>query len=223
MKIALIGYKGFVGRVLFKKLNMVGVGRDNYDEMKKGEYDIVINCAMPSKRFWAFNNPFDDFKATVELTADIFYNWKFKKLIQISTVSARCQLDHPYGVNKTVAEYLVLSKKNNLVVRLGALFGEGLDKGTIFDMLNGNKIFVSKESRYNYISTEKAAEIILKKLNESGVVEVGAKDTISLKAISDYFRLNINFGEKFEEQFTKNPDENYPEAKEVLKFMEKIK
>lgn len=223
MKIALIGYKGFVGRALFKELDVIGVDRDNYEKKKKDWYDMVINSAMPSKRFWAWNNPWDDFKATVELTADIFYNWKFEKLIQISTVSARCQLNHPYGVNKAAAEIIVLSRKNNLVIRLGALFGEGLDKGVIFDMLNGKEVFVAKESRYNYISTAKAAEIISKKINEFGIIEVGAKDTISLKEISDYFKLNVNFRERFEEQFTENPDEDYPEAKEVLEFIEKMR
>ena len=221
MNIALIGYKGFVGSAIFKKIKAVGIDRNNYERMKENEYDIIINCAMPSKRFWALNNPLDDFKATVGLTADIFYNWRYKKLIQISSVSARCQLDHPYGVNKSAAESIVLSNKNNLVLRLGALFGEGLDKGVIFDMLNGNEIFVLGESRYNYISTEKVADIVLSKLNESGVVDVGARDSISLKEVADYFKINVKFGERFEEQVTENPSDNYPEAKEVLKFMEK--
>ena len=82
---------------------------------------------------------------------------------------------------------------------------------------------MAKESRYNYISTAKAAEIISKKINEFGIIEVGAKDTISLKEISDYFKLNVNFRERFEEQFTENPDEDYPEAKEVLEFIEKMR
>ena len=225
MRIALIGYDGFVGRALYKKIlnnkfDVIGVNRSNYDGFKEYVFDIIINAAMPSKRFWALNNPFDDFDATVRLTADLIYNWKYKKFVQISTVSARCQLDHPYGINKACAENLVLNKsKKNLIIRLGALFGKGLDKGVIFGMKKGNKIFVSRDSRYNYISTDKAAEIIIQKLDESGILEIGAKDQISLKEIANYFKWNIDFGNKFESQHTENPDENYPKARKVLKFM----
>ena len=224
MKIALIGFEGFVGKALFNKLKdnneVIGINRNNFNELQEDNYDIIINSAMPSKRFWALNNPLEDFEATVKLTAEIVYNWKYKKLIQISTVSARCQLDHPYGINKLTAETLVLNhSKKNLIIRLGGLFGEGLDKGVIFDILEGNELFLNGDSKYNYISTKKAAEIIAKKLDQNGIIDVGAKDQISLKEIADDLNLDPKFGDKFESQHTENPDEDYPEAKEVLKFI----
>ena len=228
-RIALIGYKGFVGRALFEKLkenrhDVTGVSRDNYESNKKQEFGTLINSAMPSKRYWALENPMQDFDATVRLTADLVYGWKWKKFVQVSTVSARCQLDHPYGINKLCAETLVLNRsKSSLVFRLGALFGEGLDKGVIFDMLKGNKIFLSGNSRYNYISTGKASEIMAKKIGEKGIIEVGAKDQISLKEISDNLNLDVEFGDRLESQHTENPDDDYPESKEILKFMSNIK
>ncbi|MBL7095375.1 hypothetical protein ISS22_15535 [candidate division KSB1 bacterium] len=229
MKIALLGYKGFIGRALFKMLedsehNVVCIGRDDYEKYKGDEFDLIINSAMPSKRFWAVDNPLDDFDATARLTADIVYNWKWKKIVQISTVSARCQLDHPYGINKKSAEVLVLNKSpKNLVIRLGGLFGAGLDKGAVFDISNGKKVFVSGESKYNFIDVDKAAEIIVKKMDKKGIVEVGAKDQISLKDIAKYFNKDVEFGERIESQHTENPDDDYPEAKEILKYVENAK
>ena len=228
-RIALLGYKGFVGSALFKKLkesgyDITGVSRDSYEKYKNEEFDIIINSAMPSKRFWAVNNPMDDFDATVRLTADLVYGWKYKKFVQISTVSARCQLDHPYGLNKKCAETLVLNKsENNLVVRLGGLYGPGLDKGAVFDIIKGNKIYVHGDSKYNFIDVEKAAEIIVKKIDKKGIIEVGAKDQISLREIAEHFKLDVDFGDRFESQHTENPEDDYPEAKEILKFMDEVK
>ena len=42
---------------------------------------------MPSGRFAAKNKPLDDFRETVQKTADLFYGWKFRRFVQISSVS----------------------------------------------------------------------------------------------------------------------------------------
>src|SRR3989344_5514186 len=110
--IAVIGFKGYVGGALYQELlnsaryAVVGVSRENYSIMKEQDFDIIINCAMPSARFWAKNHPAEDFIETVKKTADLLYGWKFKKFVQISTVSARCQLDTVYGRHKAAAENL---------------------------------------------------------------------------------------------------------------------
>src|SRR3989344_3420667 len=101
--IAVVGARGYLGSAICRALpnypeyQVMPVTRENYDEMKASEYDILINCAMPSARFWAKNNPEKDFVETVEKTAKLLYGWKFKKFVQISTISARSQLDTVYG------------------------------------------------------------------------------------------------------------------------------
>ena len=70
MQVALIGCNGFVGSSIKKYLiqskhTTTFVDRRNFEEKKNFEYDIVINAAMPSKRFWAKNNP--DISDLVEL------------------------------------------------------------------------------------------------------------------------------------------------------------
>ena len=52
---------------------------------------------MPSKRFWAKNNPELDYAETVTKTKNILSDFKFEKIIHVSTVSARCQLNTVYG------------------------------------------------------------------------------------------------------------------------------
>lgn len=231
MKVAIIGASGFVGKKLLKVFTdkgtyeVVPVIRNNYEaEKAKGiEYDLIVHSAMPSKRWWAANNPLDDFDATVRLTADILYNWKHKKLALISSVSARIQTNHPYGRHKHVAEVLTTDfNSNNLIFRLGGLYGEGLNKGVVFDMIEGNEVFMTEDSAFNYINTETAATLIEQQIHKSGIIDIGARDTITIGEIANHFGFKVNFGKRKEFQFTENPQENYPEAREILNYIEKI-
>jgi nucleoside-diphosphate-sugar epimerase len=230
-KIAIIGANGFVGKMLFDvfmetgKYDITTVTRNNYETVKAQNisFDLIIHSAMPSKRWWAANNPLDDFDATVRLTADILYHWKFKKIVLVSSVSARMQTSHPYGRHKHVAEVLVSDyNQDNLIFRLGGLYGQGLDKGVIFDMIEGNEVFMSKDSAFNYIDTKKATQLMLDNIEEKGIVDIGAKDTITIGDIATHFNLNVSFGNRKEFQFTEKPKENFPEAKEVLTFVQQI-
>ena len=91
--VALIGANGFVGKSIKKYiLNdkskiLTCVTRKNYEAAKyEKEYDILINASMPSKRFWAKQNPKLDFCETVEKTFNIVNDWKSSKIIQISSI-----------------------------------------------------------------------------------------------------------------------------------------
>jgi len=228
IKTALIGASGFVGRAFEHVLRksgthqVVSVTRASFDDLSKEEYDLIIHTAMPSKRWWAMNHPLDDFDATVGLTAKILYQWKFKKLLLVSSVSARIQLDHPYGRHKYLAEELVLKQTaNHLVCRLGGLYGAGLDKGVIFDMMQGNQVFMTPDSAFNYIDTFKACEIMLDRSNESGLIEVGARNTINIGEIAKHFNWKVEFGQRKEFQDTLNPPADYPDAAEVLDYIQK--
>lgn len=225
--IAVIGYNGYVGSAFYNQLvkvpenSVVGVTRENYNEMKEKSYDIVINCAMPSGRFWAKNNPEEDFKETVQKTADLLKDWKFKKFIQISTVSARTQLDTVYGKHKAEAEALC-NFGNNLIVRLGAIYSESSEKGALADILAGKKVYVSGESKYSFISLTYCAKWIASNLDRSGLVELGGKNAITLKKVADHIGKNIEFeGEVFNLEVESKED--LPEANEVLSFIGSLK
>lgn len=224
MKLGVIGCDGFVGSALCRfisktKNELVKINRNNYSDFINTKFDILINTATPSKRYWALNNPLDDFKATVGLTAEIVYNWHYDKLVQISTVSAKYQLDHPYGINKYLAEQLVVKHNaNNLILRLGNLFGEGLNKGIVYDIIRGNPLFVSSDSQYTFIDVDKAAEIIFSKLEKSGIENINSKNSISLKEIANELDLDIGFGDRYECQ-PDSGDSGCPDVAEVLQYI----
>ncbi|PIP69162.1 hypothetical protein CO033_01120 [Candidatus Nomurabacteria bacterium CG_4_9_14_0_2_um_filter_32_10] len=225
--IGLFGASGFVGKKLHTSLIKKGyavfpITRDNYSEHIGKFYDIVINSAMPSARFLAKIDPEKDFKETVQKTADIFYNCTFNKFIQISTVSARCQLDTVYGKHKLAAEN-ICNCDNNLIIRLTSMFADNLEKGVLIDMLKDQKVFVDKESRYSFADIDFVTDYIASNLDKSGLLEVGAHNSVKLKDIAKYLGVNIEFDGTLDIQEIENNDKELPDAREVFKFIDNYK
>ena len=239
--IAVIGANGYVGRAICDALylnntnpdridtfGVFEVTRDNY-ELRRREritnpltpYHVVINCAMPGKRLWANVNPKKDYIETVEKTKELLNNWSYNKFIQISTISARCEADTVYGSHRLEAEKLCQAKKiDSFIIRLTAMYSENLSRGSLFDIANGNKVYINENSRFSFISRKFVGEWIVKNLNRSGLIELGAKNTISLKEIANHLGVTVAFGERVDVQEIANPEPDFPDAREVLLFME---
>ena len=223
--VAVIGANGYVGKALYDALvqlpqySVTAVTRGNYAEMQKKSFDIVINSAMPSARFKAKNDPAWDFAETVSKTADILYSWKYTKFVQVSTVSARCQLDTVYGRHKAAAEKLC-DFGTNLIVRLGAMYSNDLSKGVLVDMMEGKKVFVDGDSRYCFASRDFVASWIATHLDRSGVVEIGGREAISLRDVAAHLGKTISFEGTLDHQEIENSDPKLPLARDVLDFLD---
>ncbi|HEY4507132.1 MAG TPA: NAD(P)-dependent oxidoreductase [Candidatus Paceibacterota bacterium] len=226
--VAIFGANGFVGKKIYEGLVATGkytvtpVTRDNYQENVGKFYNIIINSAMPGARFWAQNNPDKDFIETVQKTANLIYGCKFDKFVQISTLSARCQLDTIYGRHKLAAEK-ISDYGSNLIFRLGAMFGDGLKKGVLVDMLKGQKVFVSKESRYNFCDVAFIGSYIASHLDLEGIIEIGAFNTVCLADIAEYLNTESQFSGQTEIQEIQNPIQEMPDAKKVYEYLDKAK
>lgn len=221
--IGLFGANGFVGKKLHRSLIAKGYGvtpitRNNYQEHIGKFYNIVINSAMPATRFLAKKNPQKDFEETVKKTADIFYGCTFDKFVQISTVSARCQLDTAYGRHKLAAED-ICNDGRNLIFRLTAMFSDNLKKGVLVDMINGEKVFVDKESRYGFADVNFVVDYIAANLDKNGIIEVGARNSVSLIEIANFLGIEVEFDGFLDIQEVQGPNEDFPDAKEVFNFM----
>lgn len=228
ISIAVVGANGYIGSALCrmlgdkKTIQVIPVIRDSYNVLSQEKYDVVINCATGSKRFWASQNPEQDYIETVEKTENLINKWNYNKFIQISTVSARCELDSTYGKHKLLAENLCQSVKNCLIVRLTATYGPSLSKGVLIDILKGN-VYVSGESRYAFSPLSFVSAWIANHLDRNGLVEVGAKNTISLQEVADRLNLKVKFEGRVENQEIHNPEKTFPDAADVLFFMNNMK
>ena len=228
ISIAVVGANGYVGSALYSALACnvdyaaTAVIRANHADMRRRSFDVLINAAMPSGRFWAKNNPDKDFQETAQKTADLVYGWRYGTFVQISTVSARCQLDTVYGRHKAAAEK-ICGFGENLIVRLGPMYSKGLSKGVVMDMLQGRKVFVDEQSRYAFAPLEFVASWVAANLGRSGIIEVGARNAIRLREVADHLGGNVEFEGAVDNQEIQNPDDEYPDAREVLAFLDAMR
>lgn len=227
-RIGVVGANGYLGSALYAALSLsaqnitLPVTRENYSEMRKENFDILINCAMPAARFWAKQNPAADFKETVERTADLLYGWQYRKLVQVSTVSARCQLDTIYGRHKAAAESLC-DAGVNLIIRLGAIYSDTLTKGVLMDMVQNRTVFVAADSRYCFTPLGFLANWIASNLDRSGLVEVGSHNAISLREVAQFLGSTSAFEGAVDHQEIEHPEPDFPSAREVLDFLDRWK
>ena len=90
---------------------------------------------------------------------------------------------------------------------MGGMIGNNLKKNLIFDLLNNLPLRFTLNSRFQFIDTKKAVEIIFKiirkKDNENKIFNLSGKGQISVKKIIKIFRLNnpskkVNFFKEME-------------------------
>lgn len=221
--IAIIGSNGFVGKVMFQKahesgFSVLGVTRENYQlACKKDEIDYVINCAMPSGRFWAKNNTALDFQETVEKTFHIKTDFPEAKIVQISSISARLQSDTVYGRHKLSAEAL-LDPSADLIIRLGPLYHSSMTKGALIDITKNEKVFLSGSTKYAFTPLGWACSNILNNLECCGILEVGAKGYVILKDLSVAIKSESLFEGEIDDQIFLDGNDDRPSASQVIDF-----
>ena len=224
--IGIIGYKGFVGNAIYLKIKgkKISIQRSNYLKFKKKKFDIIINSSMPSRRFWAKQNPKLDFKETVLKTKFFIENYNYKKFIHISSISARCETKSVYGKNKKKSESLVKKIKNYLIVRLGPMYGKKLTKGVILDMINNKTVYLDKNSNYSFTSVEWVADWIIKNLSiKNKTIEIGSKNFIKLKNLAKNINSKSKFMGRVDNQIIKSNILFNSDTNDVYNYIKKIK
>ena len=188
--IFILGGHGFVGSAyarLFLRENVPfeAITRETYAKFVGSTCDILINANGNSRKFLASESPLADFAASVTSVRSSLIDFKFKKYVFLSTsdVYANCTSpahtredavihpDHlsPYGFHKFLAELCVQHRAAEwLVIRQGGFVGPGLKKNAVFDVLHGDKLWAHPESRYQFISTDDSARLVMQLL-ESGI------------------------------------------------------
>jgi hypothetical protein len=155
MKRALIGHTGFVGGTLLAAGGFThGFNSRDFRDMRGAEFDEVVCAGIPAVKYLANREPEQD-RAAIGALLEVLVTVRAGRFILISTIDVYPDpaqpLDeatvleglpnHPYGLHRFEVEQFVASRfPNHAVVRLPALFGEGMKKNALYDLLHGNQV-----------------------------------------------------------------------------------
>ena len=152
---ALIGYTGFVGDTI----NRSGwpfaarFNTANIEKMRGQRFDTVI-CAGVYAEKWKANSSPDADWSSIQRLIEVLDTVSAKRFVLVSTVDVYPVplgvteedapprgTDEAYGRHRLELEYWIAQKfPRHHILRLPALFGPGLKKNAIFDLLVGNLV-----------------------------------------------------------------------------------
>jgi len=150
MRDALIGYTGFVGGNLFRQhVFSANFNTKNIHEIIGESFDLVVCAGVKAQKWYANAHPEEDL-ADIQALIDILEKVEIKRFVLISTIDVyphavgvnedtvidESQLQ-AYGKNRLYLEKWVASHfKDHHIVRLPGLFGYGLKKNFLYDLMN---------------------------------------------------------------------------------------
>lgn len=203
-----LGGGGFVGSAFVRRAAALGeehraVTRDLYDSLAGTGCDLLVNANGNSRKYRAEEDPAWDFDASVRSVMRSLIDFTYDTYVYISSVavyhdpgahdetSEGVAIDpaalSSYGMHKYLAEQLVRRyAKRWLIVRLGGVVGPGLVKGPVLDLVRGDRLWVSPRSEFQYIHTDRLAEVVDQLLaagHLNQVVNVTGRGALPLAAI----------------------------------------
>ncbi|WP_439519106.1 NAD-dependent epimerase/dehydratase family protein [Hydrogenophaga sp.] len=162
---ALIGHTGFVGGNLVHQAEFGALYNSrNIDDIDGKAYSHIVVTAAQARKWWANQNPQEDWSGIERLLASLA-RCRARQVTLISTIdvlgssAGLTELDVPvaeemtaYGQHRLKLEEAVRSQfEQVLVVRLPGLFGLGLKKNVIFDLLQHNALEnINPRSSFQY-------------------------------------------------------------------------
>ncbi len=197
MKTALIGYTGFVGTNINNQNKFTKLyNTRNINEIVGEDFGLIVNAGVRAVVWIANQNPEEDLNAIKDLTRHI-KKTRTKFIVQISTVDVyptpigqdedseiNMKDLKPYGKNRLWLEQWVESEypNNHLIIRLPALFGQGLKKNFLYDLIYRVPPILQEDTYNNLRSNLSKVEIELLdscyKLTESNTynLAIGPED-----------------------------------------------
>lgn len=149
---ALIGYTGFVGSNLLSQSNFdVCFNTTNTDEMRSKSFDTVFCAGVSGTKWLANKNPEEDWRKIGCLLENL-RTVQARRFVLISTVDVYApplqvtessplhpDVLQPYGKHRYQVEEFARSQFPNLhIIRLPGIYGRGLKKNQIYDLLHDN-------------------------------------------------------------------------------------
>jgi nucleoside-diphosphate-sugar epimerase len=151
MRAALIGHTGFVGGNLLREYPFAARYHSaNIDAIAGAHFDLVVCAGAPAAKWKANQDPIAD-RANLGRLMAALDRVTARRFVLISTVDVygrAISVDEEcppsgasaYGRHRLELEQFVRERFHALIVRLPALFGPGLKKNAVYDLINNNQI-----------------------------------------------------------------------------------
>lgn len=150
---ALIGHTGFVGGNLDRQTHFTHRFNTSNIESLAGEtFDLVVCAGAPAEKWKANADPEAD-RASLARLSEALFRCNAQRVILISTIDVYpsprgvdedTAIDAgqaaPYGRHRVELERAIADRFDTLVVRLPGLFGPGLKKNAIYDLMHDNQV-----------------------------------------------------------------------------------
>lgn len=214
MKSCLIGYTGFVGGNLDSQYKFdYKYNSKNINDIIGKEFDLVVCAGVRAQKWLANTYPNQDINEIKNLTEKI-KTIKTKKFVLISTIDVyKNPIDvnenkgidlenlHPYGKNRIDLEnWIIENFEESLIVRLPALFGQGLKKNFIYDLITVIPSTIMKEKFESILSevNEQEKNILKESYTKdlNGNFNLNNDITIDIKNILKDILTSVDFTSK---------------------------
>ncbi|WP_108722169.1 NAD-dependent epimerase/dehydratase family protein [Gorillibacterium timonense] len=200
MTTCLIGYTGFVGSTLLRNTTFDDLyNTKNADDIREKHYDLVVCAAAPAVKWKANQNPEEDL-LNIRTIMENLKTITATKFVLVSTVDVyKTPIDvnedtpinpdevSPYGRHRYYLEQFVEDNfPNYLIVRLPGLFGEGLKKNFIYDLIHTNCLHLThRDSNFQFYNMEFLWNDIMKALDLNLSLVNFVVEPVSAKEIAD--------------------------------------
>ena len=141
---ALIGHTGFVGSNILEQSSFDKCyNSKNIESIAGEEFDTIVCAGVSSVKWKANQDPHIDFQQ-IERLIHCLDTATFKKLVLISTIAVYDNpADSAYGRHRLYLETYLNNKYDEVfIIRLPSLFGKGLKKNVIYDLINRDYRFL---------------------------------------------------------------------------------
>jgi nucleoside-diphosphate-sugar epimerase len=170
MTSALIGHSGFVGGNLADQHAFDAFfNSKNIEEITGQHFELLVISAMPAAKWLANRDPASD-RATLDRLVGCLRRSEARQVVLISTVdvypspilvnedsSIDPEAQQPYGRHRYRLEREVSAHfRKVLIARLPALFGPGLKKNAIYDLLHDNEVHkIHSQGSFQFYNVER--------------------------------------------------------------------
>jgi hypothetical protein len=205
--VGIIGSNGFVGSSVLRAIKSEDpliIDRSNIDLCSSYDYSTLFICAGEARKWFVNVNVKEATENMVDLYNSI-RRYRAKQVVYFSSIDVYNKeftpndgySKEPYGVTKLVLEKLIANIfENCVIVRLGALFGKGLKKNFLFDLLNERYDWIEKQSPlsgFQYFNMENIRLVLdcAEQLHGQHIVDAFS-EVVYNRDIMDYLRLNYS-------------------------------